>query len=471
MHRGGILVIIFVQILFFKANSQKTISNLSIDSLSPSEIDIPILINLKPIFSVAERNVDTVFTSPNYPDGWVQADCATRYKYRFRRSPLKIIMSGTSMDLSFTGFYQITGSTRACVNGTVLSPWSPACRCGFSEPERRVVIGFTSTMNLLPNYTLKTKITRKEPKALDKCEVCFWGQDVTSSVIDGLRSELEISKKAMEDSFSTINIRPYVQQAWNILSQTHSIPNVGYFSLYPKKLRMENINATNNMLAINIGISATPVISFTKPDNQNSIVPDLTKSNNKPGFNIFLEAALQYDSLSTVLNTLLVNKRFDLSEGIFKKHIIIKKTRVSGQQNGNLLFQLDFTGSFDGTVFLTGKPVYNPDTKSIEVDELDYDLQTKNVLLKTAKWLFNKRIRNELKKYTSFSLADYYNTAGKTINSWLNKEWTKGIKGMGYVRDLKLVALSALPDHLLIRSNCAGDLSVLVSSVNLSFQR
>ncbi|MGN6401396.1 MAG: DUF4403 family protein [Flavisolibacter sp.] len=451
------------------AAAQKTASNLSIDSLPESQIDIPIQINLAPVYALAEKNVDTVFTSPNYPNDWVQSDCATRYKYHFRRSPLKMSMNGTTLNLGFTGYYQIIGSTRACVNGTVLSPWTPACRCGFDEAERRVNISFTSSFKLLPNHVLSTKIIRNEPKPLDKCSVCFWGQDVTTSVMSGLKSELDLSKKAMEDSFGMMNLKPFMQQAWNMMNDVYAIPNVGYFNLHPKSLRMENINAKNNLLNINIGISATPVVSFEKPDATISAVPNLTTANHPGGFNIYLEAALQYDSLSKVLNGYLVNKRFDLSEGLFKKHIVIENTMVSGNENGDMQIRLDFTGSFNGTVFFTGKPVYNAEKKTIEVQDLDYDLETKNLLLKTAKWLFNNRIISELKKYTSFELTDYYNTATSTLNTWLNKEWTKGIKGSGSVNDLKLTAVHALPQHLLIRSNCVGNLSVMVSEIDLNF--
>ncbi|HEX2607716.1 MAG TPA: DUF4403 family protein, partial [Flavisolibacter sp.] len=423
----------FLLVLFAHTalKAQKTSTNLRIDSLPESQIDIPIQINLRPFYKLAEHNVDTVFTSPDYPNGWVQSDCATRYKYHFRRSPFKIGVNGTTMNLAFTGFYQIIGATRACVNGTVLSPWTPACRCGFDEPERKVTIGFTSTFQLQPNLFLNTKIIRNEPKALDKCSVCFWGQDVTTSVIDGLKAELDASRKAMEDSFGRVNLRPYLQQAWNMMNTVYAIPNVGFFSLHPKKLRMENINARNDLLNINIGISATPVVSFAKPEQVNSVVPDLTPANNPGGFNIYLEAALQYDSLSRVLNGYLTGKRFEVSEGFFKKHIVIGQTQVSGDENGDMRIRLDFSGSFDGTVFFTGKPVYNAEKKAIEVQDLDYDLQTKNVLLKTAKWLFNKKIISELKKYTSFELSQYYDTASTTLNTWLNREWTKGISGTG----------------------------------------
>jgi hypothetical protein len=447
--------------------AQKTSTNITIDSLPESQIDIPIQVNLRPIYVLAEKNVDTVFTSPDYPDGWVQSDCATRYKYHFRRSPLTMSMNGTNLNLSFVGYYQIVGSTRACVSGVVLSPWTPGCRCGFDEPERRVNVSFNSSFKLQPNFILNSKIARNEPQALDKCSVCFWGQDITTEVMKGLKAELDDSKKSMEKSYSNINLRPYMQQAWNMLNDVYAIPNVGYFSLHPKKIRMENINARNDLLNINIGISATPVVSFAKPAVTTSPVPDLSTANNPGGFNIYLEAALEYDSLGNVLNGYLKGKQFEVSEGIFKKHIVIENTEVSGDEAGNLLIELGFSGSFDGTVYFTGKPVYNPEKKTIEVQNLDYDLKTRNLLLKTAKWLFNKRIVSELKKYTSFDLSQYYDTATIAMNTWINKEWTKGIRGSGSVTDLKLTSVYALPQHLLIRSNCVGKLNVIVSEIDL----
>jgi len=444
-------------------------SQTNIDGLPQSEINIPFQINLRPFYAMAEKNVDTVFTSPNYPVDWLQADCASRYKYYFKRSPLQMTANGNRLNLSFIGLYKIIGSTRACVSGAVISPWTPDCKCGFSEGDRKVNIGFISTFNFQPNYILTTKTIRTEPQPLNKCTVCFWGQDITKTVMDGMKRELDLSKKAMEDSFSVINLRPYIQQAWNKLSDVYNIPNVGFFSLNPKRLHMDNIIAKNDFLNINIGVAATPTISFIKPSASVTPVPALTRIPTTDGFNIHLEAALQYDSLSTVLNGLLMDKRFELSEGIIKKHLIIKKTAVSGDDKGNLLIKMDFGGSHNGTVFFVGKPVYDPGKKLIEVKDLNYDLKTNSFLLKTAKWLFNKRIVNEMKKAANFNLTSYYDTATTTLNSWLNKEWTKGIRGTGFISDLKLTVVSALPQHLLIRSNCTGKLNVQITSIDLKF--
>ena len=440
-----------------------------VDSLPESQIDIPIQINLKPIFALAERNVDTAFTSPNYPYEWVQADCATRYKYHFRRSPLRMTMKGIVMNLGFTGYYQIVGSTRLCNGNTVLSPWSPGCRCGFDEAERQVEIGFISSFSLTNDYRLQTRISRMEPVAKNKCEVCFWGQDVTKEVINGLKAELDLSRKAMQDSFGNINLRPYMQQAWNMLNETYAIPGIGYFSLHPKRLRMQNINAQKDLLNINIGITASPAVTFEKPTGEVTQVPNLTTSANPGGFSVYLDAALQYDSLSRVVNGYMAGKRFDVSEGIFKKYIVVKEVTVAASPEGRMLIKVDFTGSFNGTAFFTGNPVYNPANKTIEVQDLDYDLQTKNLLLKTAKWLFSGKIESELKKNTTINLTTYFEEAQKSLNTYLNKEWTKGIRGVGNVKDLKVVSVQPLPQHILIKSACSGNLSVKVTEIDLGF--
>ncbi|RYY40534.1 MAG: DUF4403 family protein [Chitinophagaceae bacterium] len=438
-----------------------------LDSLPESDIDIPITINLRPLYALAEKKVDTAFASPEWPNGWVQPDCGTRYKYHLRRSPLRFSAAGTTFNIQFTGYYKIIGSSRACVSGTALSPWTPECSCGIKESERRINIGFGATFSLQPDYRLLTKIVRPEPQALDKCTVCFWGQDVTTTVVEGIRSRLDASKKELEDSFGVVNLRPYLQQAWNKLSTVYAIPGAGYFALHPKRLRMENISARNDFLNISIGISATPVVSLSRPGEAATTVPNLTNAAHPGGFNIYLEAALQYDSLSQVLNQYLLHKRFDVSDGLFKKYIVVEGTRVGSDTLGHLRIEIDFSGSFNGSAVFIGKPVYDIAKKQIEVQELEYDLQSKNLLIKTAKWLFSKKITSELQKYTTFPMQPYYDSASKTINDWLNREWSKGIRGNGSVSDLKITGLWALPDHLKIRTNCAGKLAVVVNEINL----
>lgn len=443
--------------------------NFRLDSLPVSEINIPIQVNLLPLFAMAEKSVDTLFTSPNYPDDWVQEGCDTRYKYSFRRSPLKISGVGNTLTLGFTGYYKIIGSTRACINGTVVSPWSPACRCGFSEPERRVDVSFTSAVSIQPDYKVRVYIQRNEPKPLDKCEVCFWGQDITKQVMKGLTTELDASKKDLEKSYGTVDLKARFQQVWDMLNETYDMYGLGWLQINPQQFRLNNLFIKKDSLNLNLGLSAKPVIGFEKPADHGSWVPNMGSYSKQEGFSIFLDAVLNYDSLSLIMNDQLAGKHFDFKKGFVKKKFILDSCKVYGGGFDKLVIKINFSGTNTGVFYLTGRPSYDKDKRIIEIKDVDFDIKSKNILLGSADWLFDKKITKEISKNAKFELGNYIDSAKININQQLNRELAKGIRSNGEIKDITLAGIYPMQQFLVIRSNCEGKLAVKVESIDFSF--
>jgi hypothetical protein len=473
---GKGIVILAATLLFFASCSNKikpekptlAQTDFNLDSLPSSEINIPIQISLRPVYNMAEKNVDTLFSSVGYPDGWVQEGCDMRYKYVFRRGPLQMKAVGTSLDLGFTGYYKIVGSTRVCVMGAAVSPWATPCKCGFNEPERRVNVSFSNSLSFQPDYKVKLTIKRNEPLPLDKCEVCFWGQNITNQVMKGLKAELDASKAALEKNYGVVDLRPRFQQVWDQLNKPYNIYGMGWLQINPQRLQINNLFAKNDSLYVFLGLSAKPVISLEKPAEHSSVVPVISDFSRHQGFSIFLDAVLNYDSLSNILSRNLADKEFDLNKGPVKKKFIIKDCRLYGEGNERLIIKIDFAGSDKGTFYLTGKPVYNKDTRVLDVKDIDFDIKSKNVLLKSADWVFSKRVITEISKYTKYDLTSFIDTAKSSINQQLNHEWMKGIRSYGNMEDIKLIGIYPLSQHLVIRSNCTGALSVKVEAAEFS---
>lgn len=442
-------------------------TSFKMDSLPESEVSIPIQVNMKPLYQLAEKNVETVFTSPNWPNDWVSIDCANRYKYQFRRGPLQITAAGNSMNLGFTGFYKIIGSTRVCLGNTVISPWTPACRCGFDEGERRVNVGFTNTIKVSYDYKINLSINRQEPVPVDKCTVCVFGVDITNQVMKGLKDELDLAKKAIEDSFGVVDLKPQVQQLWNKLNTSYGLYGLGWLKINPQKIRLTNMFASNDSLNIVLGMTAKPVISFEKSADLMTLVPNIDNSTTKPGFNIFLDAVLNYDSLSNILNAQLKGKEFDLAKG---KKVVVEDSRIYGTGNEKLIIKMSFSGSNSGIAYFTGKPFYDEKKKMIEVRDIDFDVKTKNLLLKSADWLFNKRITAEIARVSKFDLSNYVDTAKILINRQLNTEWIRGVTSSGTVNDLKIAGFYPLTEYFIIRSNANGDLMIKVDAMSFNLQ-
>jgi hypothetical protein len=243
---------------------------------------------------------------------------------------------------------------------------------------------------------------------------------------------------------------------------------MGWLQINPQRIRINNLFARNDSLYVYLGLSAKPVITFEKPNEVVTVIPTIREYSQRQGFSIFLDAVLNYDSLSNILNQKLANQEFDINKGPVKKKFIFRDCKLIGEGNEKLIIKVNFAGSNEGTFYLTGKPVYNKDTRVLEVKDIDFDIKSKNALLKTAEWLFSKRILTEISQYTKYDLTSYIDTAKAGINQQLNKEWIKGVRSYGNIDDIRLISIFPLSQFLVIRSNCSGRLSVDVESVDFT---
>src|SRR5437667_8301033 len=123
----------------------------------------------------------------------------------------------------------------------------------------------------------------------------------------------------MMASYGTVDLKSKFQLLWDQLNKAYNIYGLGWLQINPQKIHINNLYAQYDSLNIYLGLSARPVISFEKPVDQTSTVPNLGEFIKRQGFNIFLDAVLNYDSLSNILNLQLSGKQFDLDKGPLKK--------------------------------------------------------------------------------------------------------------------------------------------------------
>src|SRR5215204_2043925 len=140
---------------------------------------------------------------------------------------------------------------------------------------------FINTVKVLPDFKINLNITRQEPVPIDKCTVCIFGADITSQVMKGLKDELDLAKKAIEDSFGVVDLKPLVQQLWNKLNVSYSLYGLGWLKINPQKIRLTRMFARNDSLNIFLGMTAKPVISFEKSADLMTLVPNIDNSVSK----------------------------------------------------------------------------------------------------------------------------------------------------------------------------------------------
>ncbi len=148
------------------------------------------------------------------------------------------------------------------------------------------------------------------------------------------------------------------------------------------------------------------------------------------------------------------------------KYIIVQHCSVYGANNEKLILRVDFKGSETGVFYLTGKPVYDTARKVLYLDNLEYDIRTKDLLVNSAEWLFNKRILRELQSYSKFDISQYEKMLLDKINPQLNSEIKPGISMVGEVRSIAIDRIYSFTENLVIRFRTMGSLDISINDIS-----
>lgn len=428
----------------------------------PSDIDIPVRIGLKPIYTWANHFIDTLYTSPNYPNEWVMDGCDTRYQYRFVRGPFQFKAFNNVLYVSFSGFYGVRGSTRLCT-GIGNSVWTPSCSCGFgTEKPRRIDAGFTVQFQLQPDYKLGVIVNRVEPVAVDKCTVCFFGKDITAIVAAQLKTELDASVADMQKKLQTFSLKPYLQAVWDTLQTPYRMAGFGYLSMQPNQLRISQATLQRDSLYLSLGLTAMPELKALPVINKQPL-PNLSDFRSRSGFKLFIAQQLPYDSLGEVANKQVAGQEFQVGKGILKKTVRIDSMRLQGGKNG-IIVKVYVSKAAKGVFYLEGIPKWDAQKQELWLDSLDYHIETRQFLVRTASSLLDGTITNKLKEYTRFSLQQKIKELTTSLLTEMNRNIYPGINSKGYLARLSMDDLKASDKGIFIAAAAEGKLWIDVDA-------
>src|SRR3984957_13562676 len=110
-------------------------------------------------------------------------------------------------------------------------------------------------------------------------------------------------------------IRKIAQPYWAKLFQPIKVGDIGYLSMNPSEIRLENLTASVHLLSATLGVRARPVFSLANPGPPATTPPLPTFSNvSATGFNVYVDARIQYSALNALLKARLENKLISLGQ-------------------------------------------------------------------------------------------------------------------------------------------------------------
>ena len=422
-----------------------------------SNIEVPVTADLRSYFIQAENSVPTKYADNQQP-------CeGLRYNYTFTRTPFVITGSNNVVNLKFTGSYGFTaaycakcssllGSGAQCIVPTV------SAQCGVGEPLRRMEIAYQSTINVMPDYHLKSKtILWPAPKPLDRCNVFLGNIDVTDKLIGYLNDPLSDLGKQVDAKIAAYNVKPMVEQLWKNIAGEYKIGDVGYLYINPQSVRVSSFSLTGSMLNFSVGMSAKPVVTTVSNPQPLKPLPNLSTYVPAKGFNIYLDLLENYNHLTNVVNQQVAGQKMDVAGKTF----IVDSTRVYGIGT-KIVMKINFSGSNTGTIYLVGTPTYDPVKHELSFPDLSFDLQTKAWMLKAAKWMFNGKITDIIRQKATYNFTQFIADSKTRLQKELSRDMGNGIRAAVNIQDLDIQAIYPTSEKLVIRTLSNGQIKVKV---------
>ncbi|MDK2771525.1 MAG: DUF4403 family protein, partial [Flavobacterium sp.] len=169
-----------------------------------------------------------------------------------------------------------------------------------------------------------------------------------------------------------------------------------------------------------------------------------------------------YESASKVITKNFKGQEF----GSGSKKITVQNVSIWEKDN-KLIIALDMTGSINGTIYLNGYPNYNAITKEIYFDQLDYVLNTKSVLLKSANWLAQGTILRKIQENCRYSIKENLEEGKSTLTTYLNNySPMKGVFVNGTLSDLEFEKVELTNKAIIAFITTSGKVSVKIDGLD-----
>lgn len=283
------------------------------------------------------------------------------------------------------------------------------------------VITLLSSVNL-NNWKLSSKTNLKSLDWVESPTMTVFGKNMPVTYLINPAVSLFKSKieKSIDDAIEeSMDFKPNVMDAISKISTPFEMsPEYkSWLRIVPLEVYSTNAKLKNDSFLLNMGMKCNmETLIGKKPDSKfdkNKItlkavdkIPEQIAAN--------IAAVSTYTEASKVMTTNFAGQEF----GSGSKKVKVQNVAI-WHKNGKIVIALDLLGAVNGTVYLNGIPQYNDTTKEIYFDKLDYVLDTKSRLMRTANWLAQGIILKKMQESCRYSIKQNLDEAKQSMAVYL----------------------------------------------------
>lgn len=335
-----------------------------------------------------------------------------------------------------------------------------------AEGTGELALNLKTSFSINPDWTLSTK-TEVEfhewiSKPVLKTGLGNIGVEGIANLV--LNSSKKTLAKTLDRTVSQqINLRPFVEEAWMALQEPVLLSEE--FQMWvkttPVSIGITPITTDWNYLKAKVSVETLNDVTFgAKPAfRQNTSLPYLTIINEAPDdFQVRIATDVPFSEAERLAKITLQGQEF--SSG--KKKVKIEDLQLWGSGD-KVVVNAQLSGSFKGNIYFIGRPQVNMVKNQVEISDLDYHVDTRNFLLKSASWLFQGLIRKKMADAMAFPLEENLTDLKKSIQETLNHyEIDSGVLLTGQLDQIFVENTQVTPQGILVNLFGQGRVQVEV---------
>jgi hypothetical protein len=330
---------------------------------------------------------------------------------------------------------------------------------------------FNGTINLLSevnlsNWKLSTKTQFKSLDWNESPSVIVLGKSVpiTYLVNPALHFFKEKMEKSIDDAIEkSMDFKPTVLDALEKICTPFQMSEIyeSWLRVVPVELYTTDAKLQKETIAFEMGMKCTmetlvgqkPVSQFNR---SKIVLKAVSKMPEHVSANIV--AISTYADASKIMTKNFAGQEF----GSGSKKIQVQNVAL-WHKDGKMIIALDVLGSVNGTIYLNGFPQYNDTTKEIYFDQLDYVIDTKSTLVKTANWLAQGYVLRKIQESCRYSIVPNLEEGKSSMQKYLkNYSPMPGVFVNGSLKDIQFQKIQLTNKAIIAFIKVNGDVSIAV---------
>lgn len=321
----------------------------------------------------------------------------------------------------------------------------------------------------LTNWKLNTNTEFKSISWNESPSITIMGKSVPITYVINPTLQLFKSKieKSIDEAISkSMDFKPNVLDALEKICTPFEMSSAyqSWLRVVPVELYTTQSKLQQDKIMFDMGLKCTietlvgqkPAANF---DRSKIVLKPVAKMPDHISANVV--AVSTYADASKIMTKNFAGQEF----GSGSKKVTVQNVDI-WQKGGKMIIALDLLGSLDGRIYLAGIPQYNDQTKEIYFDKLDYAIDTKSRLTRTANWLMSGYVLKKMQESCRYSIKPNLEEGKSSLLRYMkNYSPMPGVFINGTVNDIAFQKIQLTNKAIVAFVKITGDVNVTVDGL------